>query len=92
MAVSDQVVSICVQKHLNEQLAYEEIRRFLSNKFVLDPVLFVQEFGKRPEDLSGSELRTQYPGTLEQGLVVSKSSPLGFQQKFHSGLFFPALS
>lgn len=88
---SDPVVSICVQKHLQEQLAYAEIRLFLSNQFVLDPVMFMQLHGKRPEDLGGAELRKAYPAALQLGLTAPSNAPHGFTTKFQSGKFFPSL-
>jgi hypothetical protein len=88
MAQSDKVTSIHTQRHLIEQLAYEEIRHYLSNMFVLDPVLFMMTHSKRPEDLGGQELRDFYHEAIDKGLDVRQSTPLGFREKFKAGTFF----
>ena len=88
MAVTDAMISVQTQRHIIEQRAYTEIRSFLSNQFILEPVLFMQAFSKRPEDLTGADLRAAYKETLNQGLTVGKDTPLGFKEKFLSGNFF----
>ena len=91
MAQADRVTSIHTQRHLIEQLAYEEIRHYLSNQFVLDPVMFMQSHGKRPEDLSGQELRDFYHETIQYGLDIRLNTPVGFREKFKAGTFFKQL-
>ena len=91
MAATDQVTSIAVQRHIHEQLAYTEIRTFLSNQFVLDPVMFMQLHGKRPEDLNGADLRSCYHASLQHGLSAPQNAPLGFKQKLQGGNFFPTV-
>jgi hypothetical protein len=76
------------QRHLLEQLAYEEIRRFLSQQFLLDPVLFMNTHGKRPEDLDGAYLRSYYKEALHQGITVQQSAPPLFRRKFQDGKMF----
>lgn len=92
MAVSDKVVSLQTEKHLLEQLAYEEIRKHLSRQFVLDPVMFMRSHGKRPEDFNGQDLRSFYREAIHQGLQVRQTTPLGFKQKFNEGRFFTSLA
>lgn len=88
MAQADKVTSLHTQRHLVEQQAYEEIRHILSNQFVLDPVMFMQSHGKRPEDMNGQDLRTFYREAYPLGLEVRPTSTLGFKEKFQAGKFF----
>ena len=88
MAVTDKVITVQTQRHIIEQRAYTEIRNFLSNQFILEPVLFMEAFKKRPEDLNGADLRASYKEALAQGLTVGNDTPLGFKNKFLSGSFF----
>jgi len=88
MAVTDEVITVQTQRHIIEQRAYAEIRNFLSNQFILEPILFMEAFKKRPEDLNGADLRGAYKEALVQGLTVGKDTPLGFRNKFLSGNFF----
>lgn len=88
MASCDDVINLQSQKHLIEQLAYEEIRHYLVQHFVLDPVLFMQTHKKRPEDLNGAYLRKFYRQALKQGIQVRQTVPEHFRKKFLAGLFF----
>ena len=70
-----------------EQQAYAEIRAALQEDYLKEPVAFVEHFGKRPEDLSGRELRDFYPHFLIQQRQLS-SVHSGFRKKFMSGELF----
>jgi hypothetical protein len=77
-------------KHLHEQRAYEEIRAALVEEFVADPEGFMHQFGSRPEDLSGQQLREFYPHYLASGRTPQDAgSP--FARRFLSGGLFPIL-
>jgi len=82
-----QVFSLNATKHEYEQLAYEEIRRALSDSFIAKPEEFVTHFGCRPEDLSGAQLRAYYPHFLAQDLPLI-SSDKGFCRRFLEGRLF----
>lgn len=77
--------SLQVRKHLNEQIAYEEIRHFLSQLFIENPMQFMQDHGRRPEDLSGSYLREFYASTE---FIARDSVHSGFNLKFDQGRIF----
>jgi hypothetical protein len=55
------------RRHEHEQAAYNELRASLVEDFLSDPIAFVAMHGKRPEDLTGHELREFYPTFLAQG-------------------------
>jgi hypothetical protein len=74
-------------KHYYEQEGYNEIRSALQEDFLIDPTAFVTHFGKRPEDLSGVELREFYPHFLVQQRIV-RSKHEGFKKRFSSGNLF----
>lgn len=73
--------------HQYEQKAYAEIRRALSESFIETPEEFVATFGCRPEDLSGSTLRSYYPNFLAQELEV-ESTDVFFKKCFYEGRIF----
>lgn len=86
--MSQTVMDLQVRRHLMEQLAYEEIRHFLSQQFLFDPVQFMQIHGKRPEDLNGAYLRSYYDEALEMGMTPKQEVHTGFNVKFQNGRFF----
>jgi len=70
-----------------EQQGYSEIRSALQDDFLQDPVLFVEHFGRRPEDLTGNDLREFYPHFLVQQRPI-RSTHEGFKKRFISGDLF----
>ncbi len=88
MAELDNLANLAFERHLLEQLAYEEIRHYMSQQFLLDPPLFMHTHGCRPEDLNGAQLRTFYREALKQGINVRQTSPEHFRRKFQAGLIF----
>lgn len=74
-------------KHFYEQEGYNEIRTALAEDFLQDPIWFVEHFKKRPEDLSGAELREFYPHMLVQQRIL-RSRHEGFKKRFTSGDMF----
>lgn len=83
-----ETVELLEARHLVEQLAYEEIRHYLSEQFIADPVGFMQQHGKRPEDLNGADLRGFYKRALAEGIQVRQTSPAAFRMKFMEGRMF----
>lgn len=75
-------------RHKLEQWAYEQIRWSLSQKFIQDPVAFMQEFGKRPEDLSGAVLRQHYHTVGAQHIEIRDVGQSALQSRFKEGRFF----
>jgi hypothetical protein len=74
-------------KHRYEQEGYHEIRATLAEDFLSSPREFVEHFGKRPEDLSGHELREYYPHMLVQQRPL-RSKHDGFKRRFINGELF----
>ena len=75
-------------KHAYEQWGYAEIRAALQQDFLSDPDKFVRDHGKRPEDLTGAELREFYSHFLVQQRPVTHTH-VGFVKRFLSGELFP---
>lgn len=74
-------------KHFYEQEGYNEIRVALQEDFLREPAAFVEHFGCRPEDLTGSQLREFYPHMLVQQRIL-RSRHEGFKKRFTSGDLF----
>lgn len=75
------------QKHFYEQEAYNEIRRALQEDFLAHPTEFMTHFEKRPEDLTGAELREFYPHFLVQQRPLSSKND-SFKKRFLAGNLF----
>lgn len=73
--------------HDFEQMAYQEIRKALSDSFIAQPEAFVAHFGCRPEDLNGAQLRDYYPHMLVQQIPI-ESTHEGFRKRFYEGRIF----
>lgn len=77
-----------IRRHQHEQMAYNEIRMALQEDFLVCPELFVQQHGKRPEDLVGHELRQLYSHFLVQQRELKSDNPT-FKKRFLEGRLFP---
>lgn len=77
-----------IRWHQHEQMAYNEIRMALQEDFLVCPELFVQQHGKRPEDLVGHELRQLYSHFLVQQRELKSDNPT-FKKRFLEGRLFP---
>jgi hypothetical protein len=75
------------RKHELEQQAYNEIRHALQVDFINDPVQFVTNYKKRPEDMTGEELRALYPHFLITGRDLFSTDPVFIKHFMSGGLF-----
>lgn len=81
------VTDMVIRKHEMEQDAYAEIRGALTEDFLTDPAAFMKNYGRRPEDLTGQDLREFYPHFLVAQREV-QSADTTFRKHFLAGSLF----